>query len=217
MNTKTCSKCRAIKPCTAFGVQMSHKDGLKSRCRLCRSETERIVAQRNPEQTRIRGRVRTQRYRRRHPDRIREGNRRQRKAHPRMIAACKRRWNEQNPDRVRAWGEKRRTSPKYQVEAAMRSGLHRGIVHGSKNGRSTFAILGYTCDTLMEHLEAQFGPDMSWANYGEWHIDHIVPLSSFSYETPSDPGFRAAWQLQNLQPLWAVENMTKGSTVPGRH
>jgi 5-methylcytosine-specific restriction endonuclease McrA len=56
---------------------------------------------------------------------------------------------------------------------------------------------------------------MTWDNYAHdtWHIDHIVPLSSFLFDTPDDPGFKSAWALANLQPLWAKENMSKGNRL----
>lgn len=57
----------------------------------------------------------------------------------------------------------------------------------------------------------QFLPGMSWDNMAEWHIDHILPLASFSYASASDPEFRAAWALTNLRPLWSAENMQKGA------
>lgn len=44
---------------------------------------------------------------------------------------------------------------------------------------------------------------------GEWHIDHIIPLSSFSFEDAEDPDFKAAWQITNLRPLWKTENLSK--------
>jgi hypothetical protein len=50
---------------------------------------------------------------------------------------------------------------------------------------------------------------MSMANYGEWHIDHIIPKSAFNYESPEHYDFRRAWALTNLQPLWAAESATK--------
>lgn len=51
---------------------------------------------------------------------------------------------------------------------------------------------------------------MIWDNYGEWHIDHIIPISKFHFESFEDEGFKKAWALNNLQPLWANENMKKG-------
>jgi hypothetical protein len=50
---------------------------------------------------------------------------------------------------------------------------------------------------------------MSWENYGDWHIDHIVPLSSFTFTGVDDPEIRIAWALSNLRPIWAKENIKK--------
>lgn len=71
--------------------------------------------------------------------------------------------------------------------------------------------LGYSIDTLRAHLEALFVEGMSWDNHGAWHIDHKRPLSSFKITTFVCRDFRKAWALQNLQPLWAVDNMRKGA------
>jgi len=46
-------------------------------------------------------------------------------------------------------------------------------------------------------------------NYGEWHIDHLRPLSSFEFESYDEENFKKAWSLSNLQPLWAKDNLTK--------
>jgi hypothetical protein len=75
----------------------------------------------------------------------------------------------------------------------------------------TWAALGYTVEQLRDHLEKQFRGRMSWANMGKWHIDHIVPISSFRISGLDDPEFRAAWALTNLRPLWKRDNMEKGS------
>lgn len=70
-------------------------------------------------------------------------------------------------------------------------------------------MLGYSRDELMQHLERQFLRGMTWDNYGEWHIDHIVPLSSFSITDSRSPELAAAWALTNLRPLWARDNILK--------
>lgn len=36
--------------------------------------------------------------------------------------------------------------------------------------------LGCNIDTLRAHIEAQFIEVMSLDNYGEWHIDHKIPI-----------------------------------------
>lgn len=78
-----------------------------------------------------------------------------------------------------------------------------------KGGRSWEAILGYSSDDLRAHLERQFAKGMSWDNYGEWHVDHIVPVASFEFDSADHPDFAACWSLTNLQPLWARDNIAK--------
>jgi len=78
-----------------------------------------------------------------------------------------------------------------------------------KNGR-THQILGCSFEELKRHIEKQFEKGMSWGNYGEWHIDHRVPLSSAS--TPEELEYLLHYM--NLQPLWAGENMAKGAEMP---
>lgn len=48
---------------------------------------------------------------------------------------------------------------------------------------------------------------MSWENYGEWHIDHIKPCSSFDLSDPKQQ--KECFNYTNLQPLWAIDNLKK--------
>ena len=52
---------------------------------------------------------------------------------------------------------------------------------------------------------------MSWENYGEWHIDHIIPLNYFNLFDESE--LYVAWNWRNLQPLWESENCSKQARV----
>jgi 5-methylcytosine-specific restriction endonuclease McrA len=67
----------------------------------------------------------------------------------------------------------------------------------------------------MQYLEQQFysnpktGKKMNWKNYGEWHIDHIIPLAYFDLTIEEE--LIQAWYYTNLQPLWAEENLKKGA------
>ena len=54
---------------------------------------------------------------------------------------------------------------------------------------------------------------MSWDNYGEWHIDHIIPVSSFSFDNVDSEDFKKCWSLTNLQPLWSYENIKKSNKL----
>lgn len=94
----------------------------------------------------------------------------------------------------------------HQVSCAMYKALTRG-----KQGRAWTALVPYTLVELMAHLESRFLPGMSWDNYGEWHIDHRIPKSVYTYTSPTDAAFLDCWSLDNLQPMWATENRRKGN------
>ena len=124
-------------------------------------------------------------------------------------------WAEANRDAVRAnakrYNDARRATPSGHLEWTIRASVKRAIAKETKAGRRTFELLGYTVDDLKTHLERQFLPGMTWENYGEWHVDHRVPLASFEYQTPDCDEFKSAWAITNLQPLWAKDNLSKGS------
>ena len=76
----------------------------------------------------------------------------------------------------------------------------------SKEGK-TNELLGYSALELKEHIEKQFTDGMSWDNWGKWHIDHIKPVSKFD----KSEKISIINSLDNLQPLWAKDNLTKSN------
>lgn len=77
-------------------------------------------------------------------------------------------------------------------------------------------VLGYTMSQLMRHLEAKFSPGMSWTHFvkGRIHIDHVVPLNAFREAVTPGEMFSRLWSLENLQPLWARDNLKKSHRLP---
>jgi len=72
-----------------------------------------------------------------------------------------------------------------------------------------YSLLGCTIKEFKQHIESQFSEGMSWDNHGEWHIDHIKPISSFDLTQEAEQ--KKAFHYLNVQPLWAIDNMRKGS------
>ena len=68
-------------------------------------------------------------------------------------------------------------------------------------------FLGCNIETFKKHIEQQFTEGMSWENYGEWHIDHKIPLK---YNKPSLEEAAQWLHYTSTQPMWASENMSKG-------
>jgi len=76
-----------------------------------------------------------------------------------------------------------------------------------------FDVLQYTPEELITHLELQFKDDMSWDNYGVWHVDHKSPITSFDIREMGDEEFMKCWSLGNLQPMWGEENIRKSNKI----
>jgi hypothetical protein len=75
---------------------------------------------------------------------------------------------------------------------------------------NTADILGCDWDTLKRFIESKFVEGMDWTNRDQWHIDHIIPLAS----AKTEDRLIELCHYSNLQPLWASENMSKGSKIP---
>lgn len=83
------------------------------------------------------------------------------------------------------------------------------LTKANKKGKS-FDILGYTAVDLKDHISSLFADGMSWSNHGEWHIDHIIPVSMMVKSGVEDP--KRINALKNLRPLWAVDNLKRRFT-----
>jgi 5-methylcytosine-specific restriction endonuclease McrA len=135
-----------------------------------------------------------------------------RNASPGLAAKYYQQYKASNPTsykrRFQRSNAKRYGTPRGKLDALIRNAVYRSLA-GTRKQSSTYEALGYSLDTLKQHLERQFQGAMSWENYGEWHVDHIVPLAEFEIDGTGSDGFRAAWALGNLRPLWATENIRK--------
>ena len=74
---------------------------------------------------------------------------------------------------------------------------------------NTENLLGGSYEEAKKHIEEQFIEGMSWDNYGEWHIDHIIPLALAQTKEQAIMLFH----YKNTQPLWAEDNERKGSKI----
>lgn len=115
-------------------------------------------------------------------------------------------------ERRREYDKRRRASnPLFLVATRMRARMNAAFrSRGYNNKTSTASIIGCSFEELKAHIEHQFTEGMSWENRSEWHIDHIRPLASATTEEE----LLALCHFTNLQPLWAKDNLSKGSKIP---
>jgi len=128
-------------------------------------------------------------------------------------------WREENREKLRETKRnyertRKANDPLYKLIANFRTAIYQVLKENNinKNGHY-FEILGYTPYDLIEHIESKFTEGMSWENYGEFHIDHIIPISSFNIQEIGDNEFMRCWSLENLQPMWGEENIRKSNKI----
>lgn len=128
-------------------------------------------------------------------------------------------WNKDNKEHInkykRDYERKRRAEdPKYRLGIRTRTAVWQLLKErGVRKTNKTFALLGYSIEELMNHLEKQFTEGMTWDNYGEWHVDHRIPMAKFNFTSTDDHEFKLCWSLDNLQPLWELDNLSKGTKI----
>ncbi len=149
-------------------------------------------------------------------------------------AATMRRWRKNNLEKVRERDRQRSRTPEYRatqrewarryaaanpgfrIRQTLCSRIWQALKSkGTGKASSTEALLGCSVQFLKSWLQSKFQPGMAWENYGEWHIDHIIPCKQFDLLDADKQ--RACFHYTNLQPMWGTENMSKGSKPPATH
>lgn len=132
----------------------------------------------------------------------------------------------QNQEKIREYQNKYKTAHRKEISEqirlrragdinvrlahCLRSRLRNALKNNIKTG-SFVSDLGCPVSYLRLYLESKFIEGMYWDNHGKWHIDHIIPLASFDLTNREE--LLKACHYTNLQPLWAVDNIRKGSNM----
>lgn len=231
MDTKLCICCKTTKNVNEFHKNKSKKDGLQDHCKLCRvsksqknkekrKEYTRLWYLKNLDSIKLRVNLRYQEkkyeinyikkeiYRKDESVRI-KSKKQQKKYYENnkeLFYQNAKVWTQLNRNRRNEISKKHYNE--YKTLMICRRLIKRTLKYlGTEKELTTIELLGYSPSQLKETIESKFVDGMSWNNYGEWHIDHIRPLSSF--DKTENP--KTINSLDNLQPLWAFDNLSKGS------
>jgi len=215
---KICSKCGWTAAAEAGNFPKRSSGALGSWCRACCNDLKRKWRE-NPENKANQAQKRKARCdsdEHRARERERQGAARARwarskqakKARPKRDAAAAIAATKATQAKA---NRKRRSTPEGILNNRIAANIYQCLrrVGDGKRQRRWEALVGYTVADLRQHLERQFVKGMSWDNAGEWHVDHIIPQTAFSFTSAEDPEFRACWALSNLRPLWRSENISK--------
>lgn len=140
-----------------------------------------------------------------------ENSKRYQKANKEKISEYQKQYRKANKGKRRNYiREKKKNDPLFKLSTVLRARTNEAFKRKcySKNTK-THEMLGTDWGTVKSHIENQFTEGMTWNNHGEWHIDHIVPLSLANCEVELE----ALCYYENLQPLWAEDNFKKKNRI----
>jgi hypothetical protein len=237
---KKCSKCYVEMGVSCFRKSKTGKYGVDSVCKSCKSKKETENRKngktthnernkksyiKNKDKRLEKGKV----YREENKNKRKEYDKKYREENKNKISIVNKRWREENKETVKKnkrdyYLNNKEYINKYMSNynkeyhklnphiRAWRSTLKESLKRlGKKKEGYSIDLLGYSALELKEHIESLFTDGMSWDNYGDWHIDHIKPVSSFDQD--SNPSIVNA--LTNLQPLWATTREITGVIYDG--
>lgn len=175
-------------------------------CVLCRP----LYEKKSYEKHRRKRIEKTIRWRENNPEAVATYSEKNKKANCEAV----KRWNRRNRSKINAYRQARATRDQaFRLRLNLSNRLGQAVKSkGSLKSARTTELVGCSIPDLCAHIERQFLPGMTWNNYGygadRWHVDHIIPCSSFDLDTPEAQ--RACFHFSNLQPLWQTDNQRKG-------
>lgn len=95
---------------------------------------------------------------------------------------------------------------KYKLVVSIRNLIGK-CFRGKTKSKSTEDILGCSIEQFRIYIENQFTNGMCWENQGEWHLDHIIPVSWAS----TDEEVYKLNHYNNFKPMWGIDNIKKGN------
>jgi hypothetical protein len=98
---------------------------------------------------------------------------------------------------------------KHSISSLIRCSFYRTLNGTYKKSNKTEEILGCTINEFYLYLQSLFKKNMNFENYGSWHIDHIIPVSSAKTEEE----IIKLNHYTNLQPMWSLDNIKKSNKI----
>jgi hypothetical protein len=221
---KTCVRCKELKSLEEFEKSKKSNDGLLNTCKKCRKE------------------IKARSYRKKYDkEKIALINKERKEAKSNWYKDDKRndpekykkKWNEQNKNRTeikKMWyqenksrickeiNKKRKSNVKEKINHNISNSIRKSIIR-NKGGYSWESLVGYDINTLIEHLKNNVQDGFAFDDYLSsdlLHIDHIIPVNFYSFESFNDKDFKKCWNFRNLRLIYKKDNLSKGRTIDKR-
>lgn len=224
-NMKKCTKCKIKKHLSDFVKDNSTKDGLNSHCKFCKNEYYKAnkgwlkeYLQANKKRIKEYNKVYSKSYYQLNKDKINERSKKYQQLNKEKIKEIKKQYYKNNKDKIIENGneyvrKRKKTEPLFKLKCNLRTRTSLAFKNkGYTKNTKTQEMLGVDWEVCKAHIERQFTKNMNWENQGDWHIDHIIPLSSAN----TIEELKKLCHYSNLQPLWSVDNLIKSAKINGQ-
>ena len=222
MVLKVCTECKEEKEISNFHIKKSSSDGHKSKCKKCISVLSKeyyldnknnilkkckTYKNNNKEKCKISRKT----YYNNNKEKCKEVDRLYYKENKENKRITRNEYRKNNREKVRLQEKALKDkNPTYRLGCSVRTLIGNSISKkGYRKNSKTANILGVSIPEFKIYLESQFKQGMSWENRGDWHIDHIIPISFAENEEE----VIMLNHYTNLRPLWKVENLSKNDNI----
>ena len=203
---KTCHKCKISKDLSEFPKCSRNKDGLREICKLCINLWNKQYRLKNLEAF---NNTRKKSYLK-NIDKRRAEKRDYYKAHKSEKSEYDKNYRKLQVEKIKQykknWEELKKDDPIFKIKRNLRRRVAH-VLAGNRKADKTFELIGCSPLEFKQHIENQFLEDMSWENYGEWHIDHIKECFRFDLTDPEQQ--KQCFHYSNQRPLWAIDNLSR--------
>lgn len=219
---KTCTKCNISKELTNFGKSKKGKYGVESLCKSCKKQYYIDNKERHNKRSKqyylnnkdkiIKN---SEKYYINNKDIVGKYNKNYVLENKEKISQYQKKWREENKKYFSEYQKEYQLKRKkidsiFKLKSSIRNRIKNSLKRGTnqiRKGATTETILGCTINEFIEYIQNKFTEGMSIDNHGEWHLDHIMPLASAKTEEE----IIKLNHYTNFQPLWAEDNLRKGS------
>jgi hypothetical protein len=222
MEVKICNVCNLEKKILEFHRRKDSKDGLRNECKNCTRLRINNYRQKNTNKVNQWNRETYYRNITKH----RETKKKYREINKETLKVKEKIYRDNNKEKINKYyydnrktlckkaldriQTRRKNDIMFRIKLSLRARVYSFLKKNeiTKKNR-TFELVGCNPNELKEFLEKKFVDGMCWENYGKWHIDHIIPLSSAKTEEE----IYKLCHYSNLQPLWATDNLRKSNKI----
>ena len=220
IKSKICSKCNINKTVDFFNKRIRNKDGYNSICKECDKINRKSLSKKTPitEINNLNKSCNSCSY-------IGNNFKKNNKSSDGYYYICNNCWkpkewtkekqkesqlkySQNNKEKLQIKWKKHGLNPNRRIRDSLNKRIKSCLF--TKNNK-TFEYIGCDKNFLKQWFEYNFEENMTFDNYGEWHIDHVKPCSSF--DLTNEQEIYECFNWKNIRPCWKKDNLEKSDKI----